>query len=485
MPNSEKKFSKFMHSASRKAALLKEDSLAGIAKLQNRYFCIGITGLSRSGKSTFITSLMNQLLQHENASLAGFSPVLGERLLGVKMHPLTDSQIPAFPYLENYRCLTEQPPQWPASTTDICGCLLELRLSRAGRRINPLKAEQFSLFLEIRDYPGEWLLDLPLRNMDFARWSAQCQAQFQQPPRSTLLGDLYSRLEQLDPLAPVDEVVLADLHRCFVQFLHDCKYQSSSLSLIQPGRFLLPGEGVNDQWLNFVPLLGTHRYSEDELKNAPKNSYFKHCQRNYQGYVKHLVEPFYKHFFSRIDRQLVLVDVVSALNAGPAYLDDMRQALTSITESFSYGSQNRLSQLFKPKIDKVIFAATKIDQVLSEDHDAVRQLLGVIVKQAYKSAQHQGIHPVCEATAAVRSSREIKYQGDRGIAGYSEDGQLIGYIHPTIPTRIPEGAQWQPFLDWQIPLLNPPQGLSFANQDVLPHIRLDSILNELIGDKCR
>ena len=200
--------------------------------------------------------------------------------------------------------------------------------------------------------------------------------------------------------------------------------------------------------------------------------------------MKQLVDPFYKHFFSRIDRQLVLVDVVNTLNAGPDYLDDMRQALTSITESFSYGSQNRFAQLFKPKIDKVVFAATKIDQVLSEDHDAVRQLLGVIVKQAYKNAQHEGVQPICEATAAVRSSKEIKHQGDRGIAGCGVNGKPIGYIHPTIPTRIPEGGQWQPFLDWQIPLLNPPQGLSFSNQDVLPHIRIDSILNELIGDKC-
>ncbi|WP_112712688.1 YcjX family GTP-binding protein [Moritella yayanosii] len=471
-----------MNKASRKATSLKEEGLASIAKLQNRYFCIGITGLSKSGKSTFITSLINQLMNHEKASLAGFSPVLSERLLGVKMHPLADADIPVFPYEKNYQSLTQA--KWPASTTNISGCLLELRLSRAGRRLNPLKADQFSLFLEIRDYPGEWLLDLPLREMSFSRWSEQCQAQYQASPRRELIGDLFDELTQLDPLSVADETVLKSLNVKFVQFLHDCKYKHSSLSLIQPGRFLLPGTVENAELLNFVPLLGCQKYSDDMLNEAADNSYYKLCQRNYQGYVKQLVDPFYKNFFSRIDRQLVLVDVVNTLNAGPDYLDDMRQALTNITESFSYGRQNRLVQLFKPKIDKVIFAATKIDQVLSEDHDAVRQLLGVIVKQAYKSAQHEGVQPICEATAAVRSSREIEYQGDRGIAGCGENGEPIGYIHPTIPTRIPEGEQWQPFLDWQIPLLNPPQGLSYSNQDVLPHIRIDTILNELIGDKC-
>lgn len=484
MRDSDKKFSKLINKASRKATSLKEDGLASIAKLQNRYFCIGITGLSKSGKSTFITSLINQLMHHEKASLAGFSPVLSERLLGVKMHPLADTNIPVFPYAKNYQSLTQAQAKWPASTTDSSGCLLELRLSRAGRRLNPLKAEQFSLFLEIRDYPGEWLLDLPLREMSFARWSEQCQGQYQASPRRELMGPLFDELSQLDPLSVVDESVLKSLNAKFVLFLHDCKYKHSSLSLIQPGRFLLPGSVENSELLSFVPLLGCHKYSDDALSDAAENSYYKHCQRNYQGYVKELVDPFYKNFFSRIDRQLVLVDVVNTLNAGPEYLDDMRQALISITESFSYGSQNRFSQLFRPKIDKVVFAATKIDQVLSEDHDAVRQLLGVIVKQAYKSAQHEGVQPICEATAAVRSSKEIKHQGDRGIAGCGVNGKPIGYIHPTIPTRIPEGQQWQPFLDWQIPLLNPPQGLSFSNQDVLPHIRIDSILNELIGDKC-
>ena len=59
MRHPEKKLSKLADRAYRKASALKEDGLANIAKLQNRYFCIGITGLSKSGKSTFITSLIN------------------------------------------------------------------------------------------------------------------------------------------------------------------------------------------------------------------------------------------------------------------------------------------------------------------------------------------------------------------------------------------------------------------------------------------
>ena len=488
MSDQEGKMSRLFGEALNKVGDFTDSSLNSVStqvnKLRDKHFCLGITGLSQSGKSTFITSLVNQLMQHDTASLPGFSPVLNESLLGVKLHPLEDELLAEFAYEEAYKGLTSEIPRWPESTQGVSGFLLELRLTQKGAKLNPFSRDQYSLYLEIRDYPGEWLLDLPLRNMDYSRWCGQCSAQYTQQPRASLLGPLLNDLQQLDPLATADESLLTHLNERFIEFLKACKYKDKSLSLIQPGRFLIPGQVDDKSTLCFVPLLKCGSYTEGQLAAASKDSYFKVCERRYQSYIKELVEPFYKNFFSRIDRQLVLVDIVNALNAGPEYVDDMRQALTNITDSFAYGSQNRLLQLFSPKIDKVVFAATKIDQVLSEDHEAVRQLLAVVVKQAYKNAQHEGIHPSCEATAAVRCSKEIEREGERGIAGTASDGSLIGYVHPTIPSRIPEGDEWQPFIDWKIPMLKPPKGLSYQNADVIPHIRLDTVLNTLIGDKC-
>lgn len=484
MSQSKHKTAQFFKASYKKMAQLTDDGLASMDKLRDRRFCIGITGLSQSGKSTFITSLVNQLLQYKTSSLPGFSPVLTERLLNVKIHPLEDQSIPPFPYDEAYQRLTHSDPQWPIPTKNISGCLLELRLAKKVSKLNPFGRDQFSLFLEIRDYPGEWLLDLPLLNTSYSRWCAQCNTQYTQSPRAELLGDLLHELQQIDPLAAVDDEVLKALNERFIAFLKDCKYKGKGLSLIQPGRFLIPGDVIDPSILCFVPLLKGSNYTEGQLAAASEHSYFKVCERRYKRYIKELVKPFYKQFFSRIDRQLVLVDVVNALNAGPEYIDDMRHALTNITDSFAYGNQNRLFQLFNPKIDKVVFAATKIDQVVSEDHEAVRQLLAVLVGQAYKNAQHEGVHPTCEATAAVRSSKEIDHGGERGIAGVGDNGSPIGYTHPTIPSRIPEGSEWQPFIDWQIPALKPPKGLSYQNADAIPHIRLDTVLNILIGDKC-
>ena len=128
-------------------------------KLSGRRLCVGVTGLSQSGKSTFITSLINQLSNYEKASLPGFAPALSGKLLGVTVHPLEESGLKLFPYEHAYQCLTDNPPRWPPSTEDLSGCLLELRLKQSTSKLNPFSNDRYSFFVEIRDYPGEWLLD--------------------------------------------------------------------------------------------------------------------------------------------------------------------------------------------------------------------------------------------------------------------------------------------------------------------------------------
>lgn len=453
-----------------------------LKRLSHRHICLGITGLSQSGKSTFVTSLIDQLINYKTSSLSGFAPVLEKRLMGVKLLPLGNKNINDFPYQESIAGLKQQHPNWPSSTTDISGCVLELKLQKATTPLNPFSKGSFSLFIELRDYPGEWLLDLPLRNMDYARWCGQCSAQFNREPRKQILGDLLLDLQNIDPMDPVDFAVLAALKKRFVNFLEQCKAGERPLSLIQPGRFLMPGHVDDETLLCFVPLLKAGSFTDGQLEAAPENSYFKVCEQRYKAYIKQLVEPFYKDFFSAIDRQLVLVDVVTALNSGPLYLDDMRQALSNISDSFSYGPQNRITQLFTPKIDKVVFAATKADQIVSADHSSLVKLLESLVDHAYKTAQYEGVPPTVVAVAGVRSSIEIEHEDDAALSGFDEAFAAMGYVHPPIPSSISKNTPYQGFKDWKIPKFNPPI-LADENQAV-PHIRIDSVLNSLVGDKC-
>ncbi|MEH6649689.1 MAG: YcjX family protein [Motiliproteus sp.] len=452
-------------------------------KLSSERKFIGITGLSRSGKSTFITSLINQLLNHDNAKLGAFSPWLSKRIVAVKVHPLADRSLKQFPYPDAIRDLADSPPRWPGSTTDISGCLLEIKIGRNASWSR--KSATRSVFLEIRDYPGEWLLDLPLMQMSFAEWCSQCAAQFTQQPRLSLAGDLTAELQQIDPLAQYDAQAIDALHSQYANFLKRCKNEQHALSLIQPGRFLIPGEFIGQEVLHFVPLLSCNSCTRTQLESANPDSNFKVLERRYDAYVKQVVAPFYKKFFRPIDRQVVLVDVINALNGGPEYIADMQQALSNISDSFSYGSNSPILKLFRPKIEKVIFAASKIDQVVAKDHDNVRQLLASIVRKALENAAYKGVEHRSEAISAIRSSHEILHRGAFAVTGIGVGGESVGYVHPEIPDHVPKGDEWLPFRDWSLPLLNPPAGVRCDQEQAIPHIRMDQILQDLIGDLCR
>ena len=47
-----------------------------------------------------------------------------------------------------------------------------------------------SLTLDIVDYPGEWLLDLPLLDKSYEQWSAESLALSREAPRAHLAADL-------------------------------------------------------------------------------------------------------------------------------------------------------------------------------------------------------------------------------------------------------------------------------------------------------
>ena len=59
--------------------------------------------------------------------------------------------------------------------------------------------------------------------------------------------------------------------------------------------------------------------------------------RRYEAYKSTVVRPFFRDHFARLDRQIVLVDALAALNAGSAAVADLEQALAAILSSFRLG----------------------------------------------------------------------------------------------------------------------------------------------------
>lgn len=451
----------------------REKSHWATERLLDRRVCIGITGLSGAGKSTLLTSLIYQLSHPDRAQLPGFAPALNGDLLGAELKPALGTELPMFEYDSCLDALLAQPPRWPESTRAVSAMELHIHL-RQRRRLG--RSGTKTLILELRDYPGEWLMDLPLLTMSYRDWCRHQSHIIGADARAGLAPQLVSKLAALQPTASAEPGQLDALWRDYRQFLLDCRSRRK-LSYLQPGRALL-----DDEEYGVVPMLDLRGMSDGELDALPETSTYHFLAQRYDDYVRERVAPFVETHFRHLDRQLVLVDMIGTMFAGEQALDDMRMAFGHIADTFSYGSTGLLRKLWRPRVDRLLFAATKVDQVLAADHDALRQLLGQQLQQAFSGARHRGLPLFCEAIAAVRCSNESQRDGRRMLVGHDMDGRYLGFENAEIFAHVPrEGEDWKHYAGAAPPQLRPPAGM--ASGGCIPHIRVDALLNLLLGDK--
>ena len=71
-------------------------------------------------------------------------------------------------------------------------------------------------------------------------------------------------------------------------------------------------------------------------------------ERRYESYKAHVIKPFFRDHFARLDRQIVLVDALSALNAGGEALGELEAGLREILLGFRPGANSWLSAVATP-----------------------------------------------------------------------------------------------------------------------------------------
>src|SRR6202171_2313005 len=156
---------------------------------------LGVTGLSRAGKTVFITALIHGLTRGGRFPFC--EPCASGRIARARLEPQPDDAVPRFDYENHVRTLIEQ-RRWPNSTVDIS----ELRLVIDYQRQS---GADRTLTLDIVDYPGEWLLDLPLLNKSYEQWSAESLALSREPLRARLAAPWHAHHATLDAEARADE----------------------------------------------------------------------------------------------------------------------------------------------------------------------------------------------------------------------------------------------------------------------------------------
>src|SRR6266699_3943847 len=82
---------------------------------------LAVTGLSRSGKTVLITSLIHNLLSAiHNPSRMPLLKVVGEgRLIAATLEGAKAHRLPRFPYQDNIAVMASGSPDWPERTEDI------------------------------------------------------------------------------------------------------------------------------------------------------------------------------------------------------------------------------------------------------------------------------------------------------------------------------------------------------------------------------
>jgi predicted YcjX-like family ATPase len=457
---------------------------------------LGVTGLSRAGKTVFLTALVQALT--EGGRLPAFRAYAQGRLAGARLAPQPDDAVPRFEVETHLAALTGSDRRWPESTRRIS----ELRVvvdfesrgflssSRPGRRLT----------LDIVDYPGEWLLDLALLGQDFRTWSSRTLASSESPMRAPLAKDWRSHLATLDPASPEDESVARQAATLFTAYLRAGRADRVALSTLPPGRFLMPGDLEGSPALTFAPL------DLPAEGDAPSHSLWAMMERRYEAYRSHVVKPFFRDHFSRLDRQVVLVDALAALNAGPEAVADLETALTDVLGAFRHGQNSWLTSLFRPKVDRLLFAATKADHLHHTSHDRLEAILRRLVGRAIERAEFGGAAVDVVALAAVRATREASARQGRDelpvIVGVPEKGEGSGgqvfdgeeeiAIFPGDLPADPEAALRSGGYrgravsesdgDIRFVKFRPPRLPNFERQPHLPHIRLDRTLEFLLGD---
>nr|6NZ4_A Chain A, YcjX Stress Protein [Shewanella oneidensis MR-1]6NZ4_B Chain B, YcjX Stress Protein [Shewanella oneidensis MR-1]6NZ6_A Chain A, YcjX Stress Protein [Shewanella oneidensis MR-1]6NZ6_B Chain B, YcjX Stress Protein [Shewanella oneidensis MR-1] len=460
----------------------------------DRHLRLAVTGLSGAGKTAFITGLVNQLLNSGAVSTVSHSRQNGlplwqvsreQRLLGVKRAMQPDLEIASFDYQGAMLALTSNPPTWPESTRTIS----ELRLAikyRPEKGLLAKFADAATLYLDIVDYPGEWLLDLPMLRQSYIEWCTTQQQRIAVLKSSPLYAGLETSLNALNLAAMADESELKRLADQYQQLLHGLVHVQGYYQA-QPGRMLLPGEWQGAPLLAFFPLLSVTNAQWSNLKQSDKHSAFHVLEKRYQEYVAKVVKPFYKQHFAGFDRQVVLVDCFSALNRGKSQFEDMGAALNAIMESFQYGQSSYLRRLFAPRIDRLLFAASKVDHVTRDQQSHVLSLLTDMLKHSQHFAGFEGCKVETMAISAIKATRHGMVTTQEGdvevVQGTGLNGQALTLFPGEVPTRLPEPDFWREqgfnFIGFA-----PPDNTNVDPSSVhFDHIRLDHLLQYLVGDK--
>ena len=164
-------------------------------------------------------------------------------------------------------------------------------------------------------------------------------------------------------------------------------------------------------------------------------------ERRFEAYKARIVKPFFRDHFARIDRQVVLVDLLGAIHAGPQAVEDLGRSMNDILAAFRPGRNAWLTRLLgQRRVERILFAATKADHIHHSQHGAMTAIMEAMLRQARDRADFAGARTRAMAIASLRATvEEMRAVNgtELGMVRGKLEGGREAVLYPRHPARGP------------------------------------------------
>lgn len=424
---------------------------------------IGVIGPRWSGKTVFLTALINHLKFHDPPRF-----VLGRRNRpGEVTHfrELPDDAqtarggggLPWFDY-EGYRNQFVQNGRWPATTRD--ASQYACRFERTDRYFSDVQLRLF-------DLPGERVNDIPMMvsarepDLAFAVWSDRtCRRLSKDLTAAEFFRPYFAKVDEAGvseaDLLHTYKVALAKTRLAYRPYVSPSSYlldrsgnriKGTDAETLAKTRYC--GLGPDDE---FAPLPATVRTQNRELTGR--------FAKRFARYRDEVVAPVVTQLKS-CHALVVMVDVLAILGHGTGMYNDYRQLVADLLAALDpkdttldlvlrnfYDVVLPLS-MRRSWINRIAFVAPKIDRVPFEDRARVKGLMEQMVRHDARNCR--GVAIDYFAVSAVVGAREVQ-DGRHEMLGSTlydptghplEPGAERKFSVSAVPDVWPEGG-WKP-----------------------------------------
>ena len=407
---------------------------------------VAVLGSKGSGKTVFLTSLANHLLNHDplRCPLNGWSVVPS----GIGDDAIAGSaDMPSYPYADARKSLANG--EWPRKTKDWSVLRLALKLRKGRRRRDVL--------LEVLDLPGERVADFAMVGRSFREWCEWMERSFGGVSGfSAHYGDYRRAAESV-----ADRDALFSAYRDFLAREYVACSLALTPSLVKLGRDAASRSGATaEEFRAAIADVPLGLDSERQFVPLPAACFapghvcagwISSFARAYAAYRSAVVNPI-DEWLRDANHLLYFVDVLGLLQRGPDVYNAEKsfgsQALKMFARSDSSnplvrGLQHLLGVFIRTHIDGATVVATKADLVLSEENRS--RMRGLAYRMFANALDNLGLDArrvEVLSCAAVRTTDEYEREKALGARLDSASEAVTTYQAADVPEDWPDGSAW-------------------------------------------